>query len=175
MRKFTGVILIIAAIMLLTACAPGEAILTGDNDHQKAQGFIETVFKAIQDKDAEKLKALFSQSILSQLPSYDESVQELFEYFNGSVDSFDDGAGPFVETTKEDNFVLQRMESSFVVKTDACEYRFAMQYVTQGDAKDMGISSLYVIKTMDDENLDYVYWGDGSFTPGIHVAVPNMI
>ena len=99
----------------------------------------------------------------------------MFVYFQGSVKSFDDGAGPFVETTKEDGLVYQLMESSFVVKTDICEYRFAMQYITQGCAENVGITSLYVIRTTDDGNLDCVYWGDGMFTPGIHIAIPNAI
>ncbi len=146
-----------------------------DDDHQKAQNLIKTVLKVIQDKDAEKLKDLFSQTTLSQLQSYDESVNELFNYFNGSVESFDDGSGPLVETTKEDNLVFQLMESSFVVKTNDYDYRFAMQYVTQGKEEDIGLISLYVIKTIDDENLDYMYWGDGNFKPGIHVAIPNTI
>ena len=146
-----------------------------DNDHQKALELIETVLKTIQDKDDDKLKSLFSQTTLKQLQSYKESVDELFTYFQGSVKSFDDGAGPFVETTKEDGLVYQLMESSFVVKTDVCEYRFAMQYITQGHEENLGITSLYVIRTTDDKNLDYIYWGDGKFTPGIHIAIPNYI
>ena len=67
------------------------------------------------------------------------------------------------------------MESSFVVKTDVCEYRFAMQYITKGHPENIGITSLYVIRTTDDKNLDYMYWGDGNFTPGIHIAISNVI
>ena len=174
MRKFTVIILMLSLIFL-NSCKQGGFMIIKDNDHQKAQELIETVLKAIQNEDDKKLKSLFSRTTLNQLQSYEESVDELFNYFNGSVKSFDDGAGPFVETKKEDNLVFQLMESSFTVKTDVCEYRFAMQYITQGHTENIGITSLYVIRTTDDENLDYMYWGDGKFTPGIHVAVPNVI
>ena len=175
MRKFTVVILIVITLFFSSSCQQGGFIISKDTDHQKAQELIETVLKAIQDEDHQKLKSLFSQTTLNQLQSFDESVDELFYYFQGSVESFDDGAGPFVSTTKEDNLVFQLMESSFVVKTDVCEYRFAMQYITKGHPENIGITSLYVIRTTDDENLDYMYWGDGKFTPGIHIAVPNVI
>lgn len=146
-----------------------------DNDHRKAQETIEFVLDAIQAKDKDKLKSLFGKTALTQIQSFDDSVETLFYYFDGVVVSYDDGAGPFVETSKDENLIHQIMESSFSVKTDLCEYRFAMQYITKGNQVDIGIVSLYVIKSQDDVNLDYVYWGDGKFTPGIHIAIPNDI
>ena len=175
MRKFTVVILIVITLFFSSSCQQGGSMISKDTDHQKAQELIETVLKAIQDEDHQKLKSLFAQTTLNQLQSFDESVDELFYYFQGSVESFDDGAGPFVSTTKEDNLIFQLMESSFVVKTDVCEYRFAMQYITKGHPENIGITSLYVIRTTDDKNLDYMYWGDGNFTPGIHIAISNVI
>ena len=175
MRKFTVVILIVITLFFSSSCQQGESMISKGTDHQKAQELIETVLKAIQDENHQKLKSLFAQTTLNQLQSFDESVDELFYYFQGSVESFDDGAGPFVSTTREDNLVFQLMESSFVVKTDVCEYRFAMQYITKGHLENIGITSLYVIRTTDDKNLDYMYWGDGNFTPGIHIAISNVI
>ena len=175
MKKFTATILLVMILIFSSSCQKGVPMIIKDNDHQKALKQIETVLEAIQNKNDNKLKLLFSQSTLKHLQSYEESINELFVYFQGSVISFDDGAGPFVETMKEDNLVYQLMESSFIVKTDICEYRFAMQYITQGNAEDVGITSLYIIKTTDDKNLNDVYWGDGKFTPGIHIAIPNGI
>lgn len=173
MRKLIVFVLIITTSMLLCSCKSGGKSVIVDNDHQKAQQTIEMLLETIQNKDASKLKTLFSKNILNQLKLFDESVNKLFNYFNGSIELFDDGAGPFVETTKDDNFVFQIMESSFIVKTDVCEYRFAMRYITEGNTDDIGIVSLYVIKSADDKNSDYVYWGDGKFTPGIHIGIAN--
>lgn len=175
MKKFNIAILIVIIFMLLNSCKLGDTMRIKDGDHQKAQELIENVLKAIENKDDEKLKALFSQAALDQIPSHEESIDDLFNYFSGSVESFDDGAGPYVETIKEENFIFQLMESSFIVKTDTCEYRFAMQYITRGNAADIGITSMYIIKTTDDENLDYTYWGDGKFTPGIHIGMHNVV
>ena len=146
-----------------------------DNDHSKAQETIEVVLNAIQGKDKDILKSLFAKTALAQIQLFDDSVEKLFNYYDGFLESYDDGAGPFVETTKDEGQIFQIMESNFSVKTDQCEYRFAMQYITKGNSDDIGIISLYVIKTKDDANLDYVYWGDGKFTPGIHVAISNDI
>ena len=53
------------------------------------------------------------------------------------------------------------MESNFEVKTDLNGYRIAMQYITRGNENEVGLVSLYIIRTNDDKNLDYAYWGDG--------------
>lgn len=175
MRKLMVVVWIFITLMLLNSCKLGETMIIKDNDHQKAQDLIEAVLEAMQEKDDSKLKSLFSQTSLECLQSFDESASKLFDYFTGSVELFDDGAGPYVETTKEGNVVVQLMELSFNVKTEICEYRFAMQCITQGNIEDVGITSLYVIRTIDDENLDYMYWGDGKFTPGIHIGIHNVV
>ena len=39
----------------------------------------------------------------------------------------------------------------------------------------MSIKLFVRIAFRDDLDLNYAYWGDGLFEPGIHVAVPNKI
>lgn len=131
------------------------------------------IFLSIQSDNKDQLKALFSKNALSKIQSFDLSAQELFDYYEGEAKFYDDWAGPFVKTTKDEDQIYQLMESSFNVKTESNEYRFAMQYVTMGNETDIGLISLYVIKANDDVNPDYAYWGDGLFLPGIHIAVSS--
>ena len=174
MKKGIACILIIIALISFCSCQMEDNMGFWSSDHDRAQNQIENLLQAIQDKDTDLLKSLFATKTLNELQTFDESAGKLFDYFTGSVKSYDDGAGPFVETEKEDGFVFQLMESSFDVKTDLCEYRFAMQFITRGNADEIGIVSIYVIKAIDDVNLDYAYWGDGKFLPGIHIAIPNI-
>lgn len=168
MRKIMTIVLIcISSVLCL--CRPYGFF---KSDEQIAKENIENVLAAIQNEDHDKIKSMFSKSVLEQ-QNIDESIYELFEYFEGTVESYDDGAGPYVSTQKDDSFVCQTMESSVDIKTNICEYRIAMQYVVIGAAEDIGIVSIYIIKSADDPYSDYRYWGDGNFLPGIHIGVPH--
>ena len=175
MRKTLILFLTVITLIFLYSCSFGGKMGIIDNDQRIAQETIEEILNAIQSKDKNTLKSLFAKNSLTEMQSFEESAEKLFNYFEGTLKSYDDGAGPFVETTKDENQILQLMESSFAVKTDKCEYRFAIQYITKDTAcaDNVGVHSLYLIKTNEDINLEYVYWGDGQFTPGIHVAIPN--
>lgn len=173
MKKMT--LLILIASIVLCSCSAGGNMGIIDNDSSIAQKEIEQILDAIQYKDESALSSLFSKNTLGNVNAFDESVVALFDYFEGTVESYDDGAGPFVETKNEDNHSFQLMESSFIVKTTKSEYRFAIQFITQDTATpdNIGIQSLYIIKIDDDVNLEYAYWGDGKFTPGISIGVQN--
>lgn len=175
MKKEAVMFLILVIAMLLISCSLGENTMLIDKDHRIAHKQIEELLEAIQSKNKEKLISLFSENCLIKVQVLDESVEELFDYYEGCYESYDDGAGPFVETTKENDEIYQIMESSFEVKTTKCDYRFAIQYVTQDstNADNVGIQSMYVIKMQDDTHLEYAYWGDGKNTPGINIAIPN--
>ncbi len=148
-----------------------------DNDQRTAEEKVEEVLNAIQSKNNDMLTSLFSEVSLNKAATFDESVQELFDYFEGTVESYDeDGIGTFADTTKEIHRIVQIMESSCDVETTECKYRFAIQYVTKDTAnrRNLGLHSLYIIKVQDDDTYpEYAYWGDGEFTPGIHIGIPN--
>lgn len=173
MRKIVSLLLLVMIVISASACSMNQN--GTDDDHTTAQKTIERVLEAIETKNESALKSLFSKTVLSKAKTIDDSVEMLFDYFDGTVESYDDGAGPFVETTRAEENEYQFMESSIDVKTDVNEYRIAIQYVTKGDKNDIGLVSLYILQKSDDKNPDYTYWGDGSFSPGIHVAVPNDI
>ncbi len=170
-----SLILIVMIFLFICSCTTKGKTKTSDKDYKIAHETIEVVLETIQTKNIDALKKLFSKTALAKTNSFDDSVEMLFKYFDGTVESYDDGSGPFVETTRDNDKIYQLIESSFEVKTGTNEYRFAMQYVTLGDEEDIGITSLYVIKLNDDKDLTCAYWGDGLFTPGIHVAIPNGV
>ena len=144
-------------------------------DHRVARVKIEELLRTISEKDRNEFTMLFSKDALSKTEGFDDSVEELFTYFEGKVVSYDDGAGPYVENSREGNWNCQIMESSFDVKTTKGEYRLAIRFVTEDtiNADKIGIQSLYILNASEDTCPEYVYWGDGRFDCGIHVAVPN--
>ncbi len=166
MKKVIAIFLTLVTSVFLCSCI--------DNDLRIAQEKFEEILDAIQSENKDELTSLFSDDSLNKARAFDAAAEELFEYFEGVVESYD-YVGPFVETTKENNQVVQIMEFSCEVKTTKCEYRIAFQYIIRDteNADRVGVQSLYVIKAKDDINLEYAYWGDSRFLPGINIAIQN--
>lgn len=148
----------------------------GTNNEQKiANKKFDEILEALETKDKEQLTALFSKESLRVAEEFDSSVNELFDFFEGEVESYDDWGAQEVSTSYENDEIIQIIESTYDVKTTDCEYRFAIIYIYKdtADSDNVGVKSLYVIKKEDDIDPEYAYWGDGKNTPGININVQN--
>lgn len=144
-----------------------------ENDHKFANEKFENLLDVIQNDDIESLSLLFSPS--GKNDDFNKFADELCNYFVGSVLSYEDWGGPYVEVDSEQGSVKKIMESSYDVITTEYNYRFAIRYIVRNDTKpeNIGIESLYIINSKDDTLLEYAYLGDGEFRPGINIGVPN--
>lgn len=177
MRKIAVLLLVILLGVFICSCGQkGESVIR-NRDQKMADKRFDAVLDAIHNHDKDALVLLFSKESLSEVNVSDETVAELFEYFAGEVIEYYDWGGPYVEMTKENGQVIQIVESTYDVKTTVCEYRFAMRYISKNTiAPDsVGVESLYIIKKADDVDATYAYWGDGAYTPGINIGIPNAI
>jgi len=175
MRKPIIFLSILISMMVLSSCSKGEGNLLLDKDFSAAKEKNETILGAIESQNQELLTSLFPTEYVNNTSGFNVTVEELFDYFNGEVLSYDDWGGPLVETTKENGQVFQTMDATLDVQTTECEYRLAIKYVTQDtfNPENEGVHSLYVIKAKEDTCLEYAYWGDGKFTYGINIGIPN--
>ncbi|MBS6458068.1 MAG: DUF5104 domain-containing protein [Firmicutes bacterium] len=71
------------------------------DDRAIANKQFEDLIDAAKMQDADALKALFSQNVLNEVENIEESIQKLFDYFEGEMVSYNDWAGPGV-TAKND-------------------------------------------------------------------------
>ena len=175
MKKFLALLLTLIIVIYFCSCSVGGNMKFIDDDHRIAQEKIEQVLDAIVTEDSASLTALFSKYSIDKAQSFEKSVEELFNYFEGTVESYDDGAGPFVETTREGNRMIKIMESTCEIKTTEQKYRLAIRFTINNTTNqdEIGVESLYIIKAEDDKYLDEAYWGDGKFTPGINIGISN--
>ncbi len=95
-------------------------------------------------------------------------------FFQGEITKYDDWGGPCIETGKNDGErqgTWKSLQSTYDVVTNKGEYRFAIQeYISDtGDPKNIGINSLYIIKS-EDSDMQYAYRGDGEWTQGIIIV-----
>lgn len=160
---------------MICACVKGGDSVILDDDQSIADKKLAEVLTAVQNQDKDALGALFSANSLKSVEMFDAQMDELFTYFQGEPEAYNDWGGPVVETAREGFQVREVMESNYDVKTTKGAYRIAIRTVTKDSraSDNVGIQSLYIIKLEDDPYPQYAYWGDGEFTPGINIGVPN--
>lgn len=149
-----------------------------ERSHANAQ--MDKVLEAIKNKDKIAFKALFSPKAIAKTEDFDQSIIDLFDYFQGDFVSYNDWGGPATFRGINDDGTgrnWKSIESSYDVETSKQRYRFAIQDFIQdtADTDNVGIHSLYIIKTEDDTDINFAYWGDGKDTPGIHIGVKNTL
>ena len=180
-------LLMIEAIFLLTSCSfKGETILRFfqnfrisdnpllGNDKLEADAQLEEIINACKNQDRNALKNLFSQKVLDEMPDIDNSIAELFEIFQCDDSlSYYGWAGPNADTGK--NFdgtsrLWKRLRSTYDIQTSSQKYRIAIESVVIDTAypDNVGIHSIYIMQT-EASDLQYPYWGDGKWTPGINI------
>ena len=142
------------------------------NDKQIANERFEALIDAIQTHNSDAVKAVFSNNVLREAENIDDSIQELFGYFQGNLLSYNEWAGPDVSAKKDNGNYWKSYDCTYDFETTQDKYRLAMEIITVDttDADNVGIQSLYIIRFEDDTRPNFAYWGDGEHTPGINIG-----
>lgn len=159
---------LIVLSILLTSCSSGVfSIFDSEKD------IIVELFSALEQQDKDAVYDMFSKNTINSDSEFDKKIDELFDFIEGDLVSYDDWGGPGEDLEFNDEYKLLSRVHSFDVTTTKQKYRIAIkEYVTDtADPDNVGICSLYIIKAEDDPNVDYSYGGDSSWTPGIHFNV----
>lgn len=176
MRKIWGLLSLTTLIRLLTSCSIGNSnmrkMFFARNDKQIANERFEALIDAIQTHNSDAVKAVFSNNVLREAENIDDSIQELFGYFQGNLLSYNEWAGPNVSAKKDNGNYWKSYDCTYDFETTQDKYRLAMEIVTVDttDADNIGIRSLYIIRFEDDTRPNFAYWGDGEHTPGINIG-----
>ena len=171
MKKTLLLLPIIGLVLVLTSCSLRRNFLMTD-DRAIANKQFEDLIDAAKMQDADALKALFSQNVLNEVENIEESIQKLFDYFEGEMVSYNDWAGPGVTAKNDADGYWKQYYSTYDLETTQDKYRLAMEIITvdTADADNVGIRSLYIIRFEDDTDQNCAYRGDGAYTPGINIG-----
>jgi hypothetical protein len=155
-------------MFLLNSC------IIKDTDESIAKGKRDQLISAIQNEDRAAIKALFASNKIADIENFDESIDELLAYYEGDYVSSYSG-GLETRDSKNNGHVFKYYSMSYDVTTTVSVYRIALLwYVTDtANVGNVGIWSLYILNKEDDTNQEYSYWGDGTRSPGIHIATPR--
>ena len=142
------------------------------NNNQIANEQLEALLEAIQSKNTQAVKELFSDNAWAESGNMEKSILVLFDYFQGELVSYKSWAGPSVHAAKNHGEYWKSYDCTYDFETTQDKYRLAMEIITVDttDADNIGIRSLYIIRFEDDTDQNCAYWGDGEHTPGINIG-----
>lgn len=174
-RIMVTIISFIATAILLSSCTL-KAITMRNNliggDRQVANENFAKVINAIQMRDINTLRNLFSKKTISCFEDFESEITALCDYYQGEMISYNDWSGPQIDMKKEDGCYQKSLKSSYDVNTDKGNYRFAIQLysVDTFDKNNVGIYSLYIVNA-NHSDCQFAYAGDGQWTSGIHIGL----
>lgn len=140
-----------------------------ETDEEKENKKMECLLDALKNGDREALKSVFSTKALAESENFDDSMEYLFSFFQGNVDSWQkDNKGPITDIAKNREGRMVEIKSWYVVNTDSQKYLFfLLDYpIDTYDPDNVGLYSLRVIKA-EDEETEFGNWQDMK-TPGIY-------
>ena len=163
--KTLFVICLLFFTTILTSCELPKS------DDEIVSEMVEKIISSLENEDREKFRSLFALSKVNELTNFDESITDIFKYYEGKfVSESHPGSNCFQE--KEGKFKAEWFKLSIDVATDNDEYRIATYWCTNysTDSNFVGIWSLYIIRKAEDSTPDFSYGGDGLWTPGINIG-----
>lgn len=168
MKKYAFVLLLFVNILLLCTCSFGGGRMSAySNSDKKADRRLEQILEALNNKDKELLKAQFSKQALNEANDFDGSMDYLFDFFKGNVESWK--RDRFMSTGSiEDGKKSVIPVTWYTVKTDDDDYMFFLiDYVENAINPDCaGLYTLRVIKAVDEET-QFTSWQKMEI-PGIY-------
>lgn len=175
MKKIFKIAFILSIALMLYSCSSGS--IANTDDRTIINNKFEEVLTAIQTEDKKMLISLFSEETRENVENLEQAAEELFKYFNGDVEEYDDRGTLLTDDSKDYGKVSKEIDGTFDVKTTECEYRFTIKYISidELNANNIGIQSLYIIKADDDTNKINAYWGDHKYTSGINIGIKNQL
>ena len=145
-------------------------VTKNDNQPPEEKEYKDKVIAALDNQNADELKALFSKNARESIEDMDFKIALLLKRYKGKSTSVKyDRNFPVVTEDKEKG--IKRIETYYVVKTDGGNIDFMYLQVVAKDDEDpgeIGIRSMMYSPdiwqiTMDDSNRGYYLWVDNPF------------
>ncbi|MDF2822205.1 MAG: hypothetical protein K0R15_2653 [Clostridiales bacterium] len=145
-------------------------MLIYDDGGKKADARVEQLIKNIKNKDKDALKAMFSKRALNEANDLDADIEYLFEFFQGSVDSWKQDSFTS-EASIQNGKKSEMLLTWYTVETDKDTYIFFLIDYTEDliNLDNAGLYSLRVIKA-ENEDIQFTYWKDMEIA-GIYIPI----
>ncbi len=176
------ILTIITISVLLCSCS----IFKGGNQMQnsrissdldQANSRMEKLVDALENKDKDTLKLMFSKNAINNSDNFDDDLNKLIDMYHGDFVSYDDWGSVDTEETINGSEELKILYSTYDITTSEQVYRITIKDILTDtkEVDNVGMFSLYIIKYEDDTDSRFAYVGDLKYKAGINFDVKNVI
>lgn len=165
-------VVILIASLLLSSCSLLEeknyAFL--ESDHDFSDKTFAKLIDSLNSKDEATLKSLFAVNVQNSIENFDDSVNQLINFFKSENLTFERTNGVGSTEEFEDSKKMIELIATYNVTSKKYKYyfRISMTKYNTFDENNSGILSLYIINANDwKENSVY---GVSEDTSGIHIV-----
>ena len=154
--KRISVIILIVTTLFLGSCnmfrgATVPRRLPPSNEDER----MNSILDALQNGDKDALKAIFSEKVVSEAASFDESLNALFDFFQGEVKTVTlNGTSSHFE--RHDGIVKSRTNAWYKVETDQHNYLFIFIDYEKDEESENNVG-LYLLRVILEEEKDELF------------------
>ncbi len=164
----------ILVLFLFTSCTTqGDTMFLHESNESIADKTFAKVVGAIQSEDPSAIIQLLSDEVKGTSFSLEEDADRFIEFIEGDMVSFSNAAesGVGSDENMDRGKTRKDINASFSIETTEKTYYIAIKECVKNDFKrtNVGVLSIYVIEA-DAWTDEYVYRGDGEWTPGINIG-----
>lgn len=169
MKRFCILLLLITVI--LTSCTVPTPFKTDD---QIVDDIFNPLISAINARDKDAIKNLFSYKAVLDDATFDDDLQGLLDYCQGQLAVYSSSSLGSSEQ-KNGDYKRKTIQKNYEIESDNAKFRVYVYVVATDTSKpeEVGLWSFYIIKVDESMNLDYSYTGDSKNTPGINIGIEN--
>ena len=140
---------------------------TNQSDKEQADATMQAIIDALEAKDADGLKVLFSQYAIENTENLDEKIEELMDFYPGCSDGFEGN-----NSTREGSdygVKTKVLNGIYTLSNNGQSYRMGFTLQIRND-KELDKVGLYIIEVMTPEAKPEGFkWKDEEDAPGVYV------
>ena len=142
-----------------------------EDDDKKAEETLQRVLDAIENKDKDTLKTVFSKKSLNETADMDSNIDNIFDFFQGQAGLLDEGTLGTDESFEYGLKLKRYVYRAVVIINQERYFFFLLEYpVDKEEPDNVGLYTLFITK---EENREYFgYWQDHVY-PGIVLWEPS--
>lgn len=180
--------MIILLLLILCGCSYSNTksitekrlnMLNNDDDRKTADYMFDQIIDCINSKNVSILHDLFSDEALKEIENFDKSANDLFEFIDGEVISWEALEGTGTTDLYEYGKQTKEMWPSFYISTEKQKYYVVLRYfpIDSITPENEGLYMILIVKDknrMDvwDETKKIMYDGDKKLShAGIYIPI----
>lgn len=141
--------------------------LNGSNDDEIADARFQKIIEALENRNKEALKKLFSAEVLKEATDIDGGIDYIMDFYKGKMKSNKRA----VVTSESQNYGEKKkeLECSYKVTTDVANFsiHFIEKVIDTKNPNNVGVCTLDIMREEDGDEL--FHWGNEKESVGIYI------